>query len=284
MDYEKLDIRKAMRTPPPPMDYVLPGLPCQCLGALVAPGGTGKSSLVTQISVEMALGLPLLGGIHDAKDPAKVVLLLAEEDERLCWMRLHALRSLIRGEAEDISTEMLSLLESNLTLLPLAGADVKVFSENRTTKFTDELNRRAEGARLLVIDPLRRFYDGDENDSGIMTSVINAFEAISRESGTTIVMTHHATKSSAIDGRSDTQQAARGSSAFSDGVRWQANLAFQGAVPSGAQEKKGTIDQTYRLVISKSNYAPPQSGGIELKRVANGLFKPHYISSANKRT
>ncbi|WP_424218010.1 AAA family ATPase [Thauera humireducens] len=68
---QPLDIRRALTEKPEPIDYVLPSLPARCLGALVAPGGVGKSSLVTQISVEMALGLPLVGGIHAARAPGE---------------------------------------------------------------------------------------------------------------------------------------------------------------------------------------------------------------------
>lgn len=273
---QPLDIRRALTEKPEPIDYVLPSLPARCLGALVAPGGVGKSSLVTQISVEMALGLALVGGVHAARAPAKVVLLLAEEDVQLCVWRLQALKHLLETERDKIDDERLALLESNLQIFPLAGSDVSVLTSRRATKVADQIKRVAEGSRLLVVDPLRRFYDGDENDSSTVTAVVQTFERICRDTGTTIVMTQHTTKSSVLDGRGDLQQASRGSSALPDGVRWQANLVpTDGSGTTTASRPSGPKTRNFHLFIPKANYAPPTEP-VELRRVESGLFQPTY--------
>lgn len=276
MNWQPINIGTAFREPPSPIDFVLPGLPVQCLGALVAPGGIGKSSLMTQICVEMALGLPLLGGVHPAKSPAKAVLLLAEEDARLCYSRLHSLRSLIETERDKIDLDRLAMLEANLAIFPLAGNDVSVLTSRSGSRVADQIMRLAEGSRLLVVDPLRRFYSGDENDSGTLTTVVQTFERICREARTTVVMTQHTTKSAVLDGRADQQQAARGSSALTDGVRWQANL-----VPAPLDSATGperlpvTRSRNFHLCIPKANYAPP-AAPVELRRVECGLFQPTF--------
>lgn len=281
---QQLDIRRALTEKPEPIDYVLPSLPARCLGALVAPGGVGKSSLVTQISVEMALGLPLIGGVHPAQAPAKVVLLLAEEDTLLCVWRLQAVKRLLETEPDKIEEERLALLEQNLMIFPLAGSDVSVLTSRRSTKVADQIKKVAEGSRLLVVDPLRRFYDGDENDSSTVTAVVQTFERVCRDTGTTIVMTQHTTKSSVIDGRGDVQQASRGSSALPDGVRWQANLVPKDPENGGTSARvSGSKTRNFHLYIPKANYAAPTEP-FELKRVECGLFQPTYTApSVSKR-
>ncbi|MBD2222775.1 AAA family ATPase, partial [Calothrix sp. FACHB-1219] len=88
----KLDISQLLRTSPPAPDHVLPGLPVGTLGLLVAPGGTGKTMLLVQTAVALAVGKPFLNGAMgktSSSDPARVVLFAAEETVDELHRRLH---------------------------------------------------------------------------------------------------------------------------------------------------------------------------------------------------
>ncbi|WP_432759877.1 AAA family ATPase, partial [Escherichia coli] len=45
---------------PPPLDYVLPNMVAGTVGALVSPGGAGKSMLALQLAAQIAGGPDLL--------------------------------------------------------------------------------------------------------------------------------------------------------------------------------------------------------------------------------
>ncbi len=55
-----LDLMAAFTDSPPPIDYVLPNMVAGTVGALVSPGGAGKSMLILQLAAQVAGGPDLL--------------------------------------------------------------------------------------------------------------------------------------------------------------------------------------------------------------------------------
>ncbi|XEV12946.1 AAA family ATPase [Vibrio alginolyticus] len=55
-----LDLRSAVENEPKPLDFVFPGFKSGAVGALVSPGGTGKTMLALQVAVTVATGADLL--------------------------------------------------------------------------------------------------------------------------------------------------------------------------------------------------------------------------------
>ncbi|MBW6608187.1 helicase RepA family protein, partial [Salmonella enterica subsp. enterica serovar Weltevreden] len=70
-----------------------------------------------------------------------------------------------------------------------------------------------------------RFHIEEENASGPMAQVVGHMEAIAADTGCSIVFLHHASKSAAMMGSGDQQQASRGSSVLVDNIRWQSYLS-----------------------------------------------------------
>uniref|UniRef100_UPI0040460506 AAA family ATPase n=1 Tax=Providencia xihuensis TaxID=3342830 RepID=UPI0040460506 len=56
-----IEIMFAFTNEPPSFDYVLPNMVAGTVGAIVAPGGVGKSMLALQLAVQIAGGPDLLG-------------------------------------------------------------------------------------------------------------------------------------------------------------------------------------------------------------------------------
>lgn len=287
MTWEPLDIRAALSGPPPIIDYVLPNLPVGTTGILCGPGGVGKTTAVTQLAVELAIGAPLLGGLFPSHPPGKVLLVLAEEPPELMAQRLQDAASLSRnGFALDAheQDELRERLTTHLKLFPLSGHNVSILTGGETTCRLDELHQLANGCRLVVVDPLRRFHDGDENNSGEMTRLIQAFEGVARATHAAFIVVHHATKASATNGNGDAQQSARGSSALTDAVRWQANLSAMTAEEArlyrvSDEERFGYV----RFSLVKCNYGPLTAAW--LRRLKGGVLVPTTLSSrsANQR-
>ena len=62
-----IDILAAMQNKPEPLNFVLPGLVRGTVGAIVSPGGAGKSAFALQLTAQIAggpdlMGLSVLGG------------------------------------------------------------------------------------------------------------------------------------------------------------------------------------------------------------------------------
>lgn len=249
MSLRTLDLNWALHAPLPPLDFVLPGLLPETFGLLIAPGATGKSQLTLDIAVSLALGREAAGGLFTRGIPRRVVVLAGEESDRLLAERIRNLLS--PDEQTDPN------LHKNLVLLPMAGESCTLLENGRPTSIYDELRAIAEGARLIVVDPLRRIHDGDENDSSDMTRVVVAMEQLAKATGAAVLGLHHANRASTAD--SSSQNASRGSSALVDGARWQVNLSrMDERIADRHTISDAERAQYVALDYAKTNYLPPQ--------------------------
>lgn len=270
-----LNITEALTAPRPVIDCVLPGMPIGTVGNLVAPGATGKTQFLIQLAVARSLGLPAMGGLFPAAAPEKVTLLVAEELDVIMRQRLHDVVAWLLGDGlfPVLSrTELVARLQANLTLFPMSGKDVRLVRDGIYTGVLHKLIEVGHGSRLIIADPLRRFHDGDENDSGAMTQLVQGFEHIAQQAGAAVLLAHHTSKAATLNGQGDSQQAGRGSSALTDGVRWQANLTgmpSKTALDLGMPAEEARFH--VRFDISKSNYGAPQAP-VWLRRLINGVL------------
>lgn len=54
--HKPINILEAFAAAPPPLDYVLPNMVAGTVGALVSPGGAGKSMLALQLAAQIRPG------------------------------------------------------------------------------------------------------------------------------------------------------------------------------------------------------------------------------------
>ncbi|MFC3170429.1 helicase RepA family protein, partial [Paracoccus fontiphilus] len=202
----RLNIREAFNVAPPPLDFVLPGMISGTVGALVAQGGAGKSWAALELAIAVAGGPDLLEmGIEQH---GRVVYLPAEDPTLAVSHRLYAARGAVEPEALDRLVE-------NMEIVPLMGRSVDLM----TPEWASAIEELSDGARLLVIDTLRRFHQADENSSSDMARLLGVLEAICTRTGVSVLFLHHTGKSAAMNGAGDSQQASRGSSVLVDNVR-----------------------------------------------------------------
>lgn len=262
---EPIDVLDAFEHAPRPLDLVLPGMISGTVGSVVAQGGAGKSWLALEIAVAVAGGPDLL----DLGIPAfgQVVYLPAEDPRLAVQHRLHAL-------APHIDTDERRAVADALTIWPLMGRQVDMM----TPGWAEALELVADGARLVVLDTLRRFHGEDENASGPMARLLGIMEAICDRTGASILFLHHTAKGAALNGGAGEQQASRGSSVLVDNIRGgQWNLAGM----TEAEARKRQIDardrrRFVRLVQSKSNFGPPVADRW-LERGPGGILTPAEI-------
>lgn len=264
MNLESLDIRKLLETPPPVLDFVLPGLLAGSVGTVVGSGGVGKTTFLLQLAMAKSANTLNPSDIFPTDEsPGRVVFIAAEESADILSVRVHSIwqkgvnAERPPAEAAIASEAKMTLMEKNLHLVPLGGHDVLLIKEGYPTDFFEKLCKFCKGARLVIIDPLRRLHDGDENSSSAMTQVVQVLESLAKRTGAAVIATHHMNKTSGFTGATDSASASRGSSALTDAVRWQINLS---TISGSDAETFGVVDDNrsyLRLDFAKTNYAAP---------------------------
>lgn len=259
---QAIDLLTAFKTEPDPIDIVLAGMIAGTVGSLVAQGGAGKSWLALQISTALAGG-PDLAGFGIPKT-GRVLYLPAEDPASAIAHRLHALGKYFDDDARQT-------VSRNMTILPLMGLLVNLALQ----EWSEAIERRADGVRLIVIDTLRRFHIEDENAGGAMTMILGVLEGICRRTGASVLFLHHTAKGAALNGAGGEQQASRGSSVLVDNIRGgQWNLLTMSETEAtkakvGPKDRKSFV----KLVQAKANFGPPLADKW-LQRTSGGVLVP----------
>ena len=221
-------------------------LPRGRVAMMVAPGGTGKTQAILQLAVAVAGGGSWFNTFPVARDAVgPVALILGEEDEASMHRRLHRIVKHLRLGEDPEDPDGKARVAANLHAMSVQGVrcDLVDAEGNASDRF-DALQAALEaigaelegGWSLVILDPASRFLGPDaETDNAAATRWIEAIERLTRVPGNPTVLFCHHTNKGALGGTTD-QGAARGSSALTDGARWQANLD---RVPKYAQREDG---------------------------------------------
>jgi len=259
-----IDSRRAFEEIPPPMDFVLPGLLAGTVGAIISPGGAGKSMLALELAILVATGFDISGfGQGEDRHTGKVAFLAAEDPEISIYHRLHAIGKYLDSNAQEIVHE-------DIEIEALCGTAIEIMQPESLAMVESFATNR----RLLFLDTLRRFHGLDENSSSEMAMLMSILEGIAKRTSCTILFLHHASKAAAMGGMGDIQQASRGSSVLTDNVRWQMYLS----TCSKAEAEGLEIDESMRKYfvragVSKQNYGLP-TPDIWLRRAEGGVLVP----------
>ncbi|CUI04222.1 RepA [Janthinobacterium sp. CG23_2] len=235
--------------------------------------------LLTQLGIAVATGSPAFDNpLAPRSPPARVVLIAAEESSDVLRIRLHAIKKWmdLQGEKSSSSTvaangDFTALLEKNLLLVPAAGQSVARVKNGATTEFFETLCKFCAGARLIIIDPLRRLHDGDENSSSSMTYIVQVLEALAKHTGAAVIAAHHVGKGAIFNDAADLAAASRGSSALTDAVRWQVNLSAMTEKVAQKHRLSGHHKSYACLDFAKANYIAPEPK-MWLKRLDGGVL------------
>lgn len=240
-----IDILALSERKPERIDYVLPGLVAGTVGAVISPGGTGKSALALQIAAQVAGGPDLLG-LGEIQH-GSAAYLPGEDPQLVIEHRMFAL-------LEHCSPATRQNLADHLLVEPLEQYDVDILDD----RWLHAIMRIAEGRRLLILDTLRMAHSGDENDGGAMKQVVSRLRMIGAQTGCTVLFLHHTNKASMFSGTGSEQQASRGSSVLVDNVRWQGYLrgmtAEEAEQYSVDEDRRGFFTE---FGVSKQNYGRP---------------------------
>jgi len=243
-------------------------LPYETVGMIAATGGTGKSWLLMQLAFCVSCGINFMN--MKTNGPNRTLLLLGEESKSDVHRRLNAIKSHYRKEIETKK----EYLNKNLQFLCVNGK--KAILNKKSILYNELLEYiKKNKPKLLIFDPVIRFFDGDENNSRDATRFIELLEDIKNQ-GMTVLFAHHTSKYGA--GNID-QHSSRGSSAFVDGARWQ---FFLKRLPKNKQyvfEDENEIivrEDRWKYVlaeITKCNGFMPLNYEYSFERLQNGVFQ-----------
>lgn len=269
-----LDLDYCFSTEPPPLDFVLPGLLSGTVGALVAAGGSSKSTLAMQAAATIAGAPDTLGlaEIHGEQIPTGPVAYVAAEDPHLILHRR------MRDLSTRLSPEARELVREKLQIYPANGLFLDIMSD----RWKRWLYTIAQGSRLVIIDTLRRVHELDENESGAMAKLVGLMEAVCRETETTILYVHHTNKSGATSGEA---VSTRGSSVLTDNARLQLNLVTMTQAEAEQYEVQDERSRKsfVRLIYSKTNYCPPYEDRW-FRRRDGGILEPAHLGKPKFKT
>ncbi|MDR1312929.1 MAG: helicase RepA family protein [Deltaproteobacteria bacterium] len=272
----------------PGIDYVFPNFPAGTVGSLISPGGTGKSTLALQLAASIASGSDMLRfwpyeakGADGRMAPAGAVYINIEDQKEIVDRRLAAIGSLLDGPARLAA-------KRNLSVRHLQDTNI----DFRDRKWAAFLLEQAAGKRLMAIDTFSRSHSFDENSAKDMGTAMKILEVIAKITGCSILFLHHTSKSAAMNGDVDKQQAARGSSVTTDNARFQSFISvFSENDASSSNLQMALLGDTgipftipdptdqrqrrmyVRFGVCKSNSGAPFEERC-LKRGREGIFSP----------
>ncbi len=252
-----IDLRAAFENEPPPLDFIWPGFLAGTVGALVAPGATGKSFWALEAA--MSIACSVAGGDLVGLAPThsgRVIYLAGEDPQPALVCRIHAIGKHLSQQAREAIAE-------NLTLEPILGKRLDVMDDRHLARVIEFCTE----ARLIVLDTLSRIHTRDENSNGDMAQLVATLEHVAVRTGASVLYLHHVSKGSARECQTDQQQAARGASALIDNARWCGFVAKM-----TEDEAMRLSDRTYnrepigndrrgyfvRFGVSKQNYDATQ--------------------------
>ena len=260
---------------------------------LVAAGGAGKTHALALLALCVASGIPWFGKIEIEK-PGNVCFIAGENDPSDIHRLLYKTRKHLQKMLEEnqnapeakrfglFGKEPLKHIDSRICPMSVHGKAAGLINADGTvTPFYEDLlaelkeKEPADGWQLIILDPASRFAGPDaEKDNAVATAFIACLERISEalNGRPAILMSHHKSKVAVRDG-GGTQADARGSSALTDGVRWQANF-----------DNIEGEENCFKFYIAKTNFtAHPKA--IKIRKELDGM--PEFVewleSGKNKK-
>ena len=236
------------------------------VGMVVGAGGVGKTHFLAQLGLSIVTGTPFLGK-YPIEKPGCVFIGLGENsDEDVHRLLRKTFKSMFYVDPQmNIQQEQeLETISRRLSVTSFTGMQASFIHRGFPTALFEMLlnalktREPEEGWSCIILDPISRFLGAEaETDNAAATQFISLLERITLElkGNPTVLFGHHMNKSG-VSGTNTDQAAARGSSALTDGVRFQINLE------KSLKESANKADKTYEkdkitMRLVKSNFTAP---------------------------
>lgn len=187
------------------------------VGLLIAPGGSGKTTLQLYVAIHLILGMDLWG--LEVQKPGPVLLITAEDTRGMLIARTRAIAKEMGLGEEDIARIkegfLISDVSSHPTKLTRIEKDTVVAS-----KVVDDIIEACEANPpvLTILDPAVSFGVGESRVNDAEQGLIEVARQFRNRLNCGVQYVHHSGKGNARDRTLD-QYSGRGGSSFSDGAR-----------------------------------------------------------------
>lgn len=187
------------------------------VGVFVAPGGTGKTTLILFEAVHIVLGIPLFE--YHVINPGPVLILTAEDSRESLIARLRFICNQLH-----LSDEEIAKVRQEVIITDVSGSGFKLTTVERDTvvpsRNAEQFIRAAADIHpaLVVIDPAVSFGVGESRVNDAEQGLIEAGRKLRNELKCAVIYVHHTGKANGREKTLD-QYSGRGGSAFADGSR-----------------------------------------------------------------
>jgi RecA-family ATPase len=235
------------------------------VGCFIAPGGTGKTTLLLFQVIHIVLGRELFG--YEISAPGPVVFMTAEDSRETLIARLRQMCIQLQLSEAEIRT-----IREDVIVTDVSGKGIKlttvekdvVMPSKQLDKLAVEVGFRSPS--LLIIDPTVSFGVGESRVNDAEQGMIDAARRIRNGARCGVILVHHTGKENARN-RTRDQYSGRGGSALADGSRMVHVL--QRLTPEEWTEATGDVlegeDSGFVLARPKMTWCAPQPD-IYLKR------------------
>lgn len=235
------------------------------VGAFIAPGGTGKTTLLLFQLIHLILGIDLFG--FEVRSPGPVIILTAEDSRETLVARLRFMchqMGLTEGEKRQIREDMIITDVSGRGIKLTAVEKDVVMPSKQLDRLIVEIGLRCPS--LVVIDPMVSFGIGESRINDAEQGLIEAGRRIRNAVGCGVIYVHHTGKANAREESLD-QYSGRGGSALADGARMVHVLQrlSPGDWTTKTGDALGPSDTGFVLARPKMTWCEPQPH-IYLKR------------------
>ena len=228
------------------------------VGCFIAPGGTGKTTLLLFQLIHIVLGWELFG--HEVMNPGPVVLLTAEDSRETLVARLRQMALQLQ-----LTDEQIRSVREDVIITDVSGKGIKLTTVEKDVVMPSAqldrliVNIGVLNPSLVIIDPLVSFGVGESRVNDAEQGMIDAARRIRNAVKCGVIYVHHTGKANARDRTLD-QYSGRGGSALADGSRMVHVLCRLN--PDEWTEATGYMlegdDAGFVLARPKMTWCPPQ--------------------------
>lgn len=238
------------------------------VATLIAPGGTGKTTLLLYESVRIALGRTLHG--LQVLSPGWTLIVTAEDARPRLLARL---AEIVR--ALDLDESSAALVFESVIVWDVAGRDLRLARMRDgnvvLTALADDIaaRYREDPPAVIVFDPLASFGASEQAVNDNEQALITASRRLVGALDCCVRLIHHTGKANARQATPD-QYAGRGGSALADGSRMTTVLQAYDPETSEREPPPGcVVDHRASITILhrlKLSYAPPHLPRLWVRR------------------